>query len=49
VLVVFLASADVAAFSWFIGAGIAFALYLGLKSQIPVHAPATVPAASPES
>jgi NCS1 family nucleobase:cation symporter-1 len=39
VIVVFWASSDVAAFSWFIGAGISFAVYLALKSRIPYSAP----------
>jgi NCS1 family nucleobase:cation symporter-1 len=36
--VVFFAGATAASFSWFIGAGLAFGLYLALKNSIPVPA-----------
>ena len=46
VFIVFYASSDVAAFSWFIGAGISFGIYLALKSKIPYSAPVDEPARS---
>jgi NCS1 family nucleobase:cation symporter-1 len=38
ILVVFFTNATAASFSWFIGAGLSFALYLALKNSVPARA-----------
>ncbi|MEZ0491626.1 NCS1 family nucleobase:cation symporter-1 [Kineococcus sp. TBRC 1896] len=39
ICVVFFTNATAASFSWFIGAGLAFGLYIALKNSIPTQAP----------